>query len=788
MKTILRNFISVLRRFKMATLLNVFGLSVAFAAFMVIMMQWNYDRTFDCSNKFANTIFRVDIVDQERGQMAIISRPMAELFTRSSPHIQAGAVMDSWSNNLFFYIEENGLRNSFQELSRRVTPAMTKVFDFTMAEGDAAVLEEPDKALIPQSLARKLFGNQPAVGKLLKLPNWTLSVGGVYTDFPENSSMNNMIYFSMGDENLHSTGNWNYSFFIRVDQPENAEGLVENFKKHTKVQELFGSDFTWEKAGYDLRVMPLTDLHFSGQVLYDSTPKTSRQTVLLLFSIALIIILIAGINFTNFSTALAPMRIKSINTQKVLGGSERMIRCSLILEAVVVSLISCLFAYLLVFIAKSTPVAALVSTDISLSAHPELIASTLLLAVLTGCLAGVYPAYYMTSFQPALVLKGSFGLSPKGRKLRNVLISIQYIASFALIIGSMFMYLQNYFMQHTALGYDKDYLIVTDLNQNVRNSYKSFASQLKTFSGIEDVTFAETLLSSSDQYMNWGRTFQDKEISYQCLPVDPGFLKVMGIEVTEGRDFREGDMSTSRGAYIFNQSACGKYDFKVDDMIDSAKIVGFMPDVKFASFRMEVTPMAFFVWGKNRWGNTNNDRGYQFAYIKVNAGSDLNAAMKHIRTTLQTFDTEYPFNVRFFDEVLNRLYVKEQNLSNLITLFSLIAVFISIVGVFGLVVFDSEYRKKEIGVRKVLGSTTWQIIVMFNKTYIRILCICFVLAAPVAWYGVYRWLENFAFKTPMYTWVYVLAFVIVAIITVATVTFQNWRSANENPVHSIKNE
>ena len=237
------------------------------------------------------------------------------------------------------------------------------------------------------------------------------------------------------------------------------------------------------------------------------------------------------------------------------------------------------------------------------------------------------------------------------------------------------------------------------------------------------------------------------------------------------------------GTFVFNERARTEYGLEIGSLIDSMEIVGFMPDVKFASFRTEVTPMAFFVWGTNNWGNQPN-----YAYIKVKAGSDLRGAMQHVKTTLQSFDPEYPFNVRFFDEVLNGLYEKERSLSSLITLFSLIAIFISVVGVFGLVVFDSEYRKKEIGIRKVLGSTTEEIIVMFNKTYIRILCVCFVLGAPIAGYVVHRWLENFAYKTPMYWWVYLIAFAIIAVITILTVTFQNWRAANENPVHSIKNE
>lgn len=788
MRTIIKNFISVFRRFKLATLLNILGLSIAFAAFMVIMMQWDYDQTFDRSNKYADHIFRIDITSETRGQMAIISRPMADLIIQSSPHILAGALTDSWTNRLFFYVNNNGQRNSYHEPSRRIYPEMTNVFDFTMIEGDANALKAPEKVLIPQSMARKIFGHESAVNRMLETPQQTFTIGGVYRDFPENSTMGNMLYYSLGDENIDAWGNWNYSFFIRIDKPENAATLVDDFKKNLEASGKLGEDFTWKNGGYDFCLVPLSDIHFSGQVLYDTTPKTSRQTVLLLFTIAIIIIIIAGINFTNFSTALAPMRIKSINTQKVLGSSGATIRFALIIEAVAISVISCLIAFLLVFIAKDSPIATLVSADMSLTAHPLLTIITLFIAICTGLIAGLYPAFYMTSFQPALVLKGSFGLSPKGKKLRSTLISVQYIASFALIIGSIFMFLQNYYMRHSSLGYDKDALIITDLNQKTGESYQVLASQLKNYSEIEDVTFANIMLSSSDQYMNWGRKYHDKDVNYQCLVVDPSFLKVMGIEVTEGRDFQEGDIKASNAVYIFNQSARDKYDLQLNDLIGDDKIVGFMPNIKFASFRMEVTPMAFLVWGTEQWGKKDFVRAYSYAYIKVHAGADYKAAINHIRTTLKSFDPDYPFNVRFFDDVLNQLYEKEQSLSSLITIFSLIAIFISIVGVFGLVVFDSEYRKKEIGVRKVLGSTTGQIIIMFNKTYIRLLCICFILAAPMAWYGTSRWLENFVYKTPMYLWVYFVAFFLIAIITVLTVTFQNWRSANENPVHSIKNE
>jgi putative ABC transport system permease protein len=380
-------------------------------------------------------------------------------------------------------------------------------------------------------------------------------------------------------------------------------------------------------------------------------------------------------------------------------------------------------------------------------------------------------------------LKGSFGLSPKGKNLRNTLISIQFIASFALIIGASFMYLQNRFMQNSPLGYDKDALITVDI-WRIQKNRDAFTNQLKAYSGIEDVTFGESLLSSSDQYMGWGRNYKGEGISFQCLPVHYTFLKVMGIEITEGRDFRQGDESTQQGAYVFNETARKQYNLELNSTIDySGEIIGFMPDVKFASFRTAVIPMAFYVWGTENWGNQSVN-----AYIKIKAGTNLHAAISYIRKTLDGFDTEYPFTVRFYDEVLQRLYEKENSLSSLISLFSLMAIFISIVGVFGLVVFDSECRRKEIGIRKVLGASTTGIIVMFNKAYFKILAFCFVIAVPFAWYAVNQWLQNFAYKTPMYWWVYLLAIVVIGVITASTVTFQCWRVASDNPVKAIKTE
>ncbi|WP_304959127.1 ABC transporter permease, partial [uncultured Parabacteroides sp.] len=258
-------------------------------------------------------------------------------------------------------------------------------------------------------------------------------------------------------------GNSNYLVFIRLDDPQSLETVAANFKANFDATKITGEGGEWVKD-IDLRFTSLPELHFLGNVEFDPMPKASRQTLLVLFSIAFVILIIAGINFTNFSTALTPMRIKSINTQKVLGSSDALLRGSLLAEAVAVSVFAYLLSLVLLYLAQKTFVATLVDADISFGAQPAIIGATALISVLTGVLAGLYPSYYITSFAPALVLKGSFGLSPAGRHMRSLLVGIQFVASFTLIIGSLFMYLQNYYMQNAPLGYDKDEMIVITLN------------------------------------------------------------------------------------------------------------------------------------------------------------------------------------------------------------------------------------------------------------------------------------------------------------------------------------
>ena len=310
-------------------------------------------------------------------------------------------------------------------------------------------------------------------------------------------------------------------------------------------------------------------------------------------------------------------------------------------------------------------------------------------------------------------------------------------------------------------------------------------SELNALPEIEETATTDRIIGGGDAYTSYGGTYKGEEINYNLMRTDPSILKVLGITVTEGRQFLEEDL-IGDGTLIFNETARKLYGLEAGSDIEHAgedyffreKVVGIMEDIKYNSYRSELQPFALYV--------TKELRNY--ALIRIHSGTNYHSLVKSVRQVLKKLDPDYPLEISLYNEVLNSVYHKELVLGKQITLFSLIAIFISLVGVFGVVLFESEYKKREIGIRKVFGSTIREILVLLTNQYVRILLICFVVAMPVAWYTISNWLKNFTYKTPMYWWIFALAFIIVTLVTLLTVTIQNWRAANTNPVESIKTE
>jgi len=784
MNTLFRNFSHTFRRFFTASVLNLLGLSIAFAACFVILTQVDYDYNYNKAYPAHDRIYRVEVnAGGDYGWQIWLARPFCELVGASSPHIQAISVTSLSNYSSDFEVDEH----IYSEPEFTGFGDYLEVFQPTMVCGTTASLNEPGQVLISASMARRFFGTTDAIGKTIymdrKSRNQPLVIGGVYQDMPENSQLGNCVFSSFrSDLNKDSWANWNYTLYIRLDTPASLadveRSVIESCKQNIPRDRISGEE-DWEDF---IHFTPLDEVHYS---TIGNKAATSKAAVYLLLCVSVLILLTAAVNYMNFSLAETPMRLRSINTQKVLGASTFSLRMYLLLESVLVCVCGFLLSLLWLYLLKGTSLTTLVASDLSLMSHPGLVMALGGVAVCMGLLAGAYPSYYVTSFPPALVLKGSFGLSPKGKMLRTFLVCFQFFVSFMLIISVGIMYLQSRYIQRSDYGYDKEVVLVGEIPNEYLNRREAIVSELSGISGIEGISISQFVLSSSDNYMSWGRGNGERAINMVCFPVDYRYLSVMGIKITEGRDFKPGDGDV----YIFNEAARKKYPWmRVDEpaVPEDYPVIGFCENIRFSSFRNNdaVEPMAFFIYGKDYADWDANS----VLNIRVASGVDKVEMLHRLTEAAEKIAPGRDFKFRFMDEVIDQNYHRELRFTRQILLFSLIAIVLSMIGVFGLTLFESEYRRKEIGIRKILGSSTAEILYMFTKRYFVMLVACFVLAAPFGWWIGHDWLESFSDKTPIRAWVFVASFLLVSLITVLTVTFQCWKNANENPVRSIKTE
>lgn len=790
MNAILKNFLSVMVRFKTASILSITGLAVAFASFLIIIMQVEYEWTFDKFHSKSDRIFRVYIPMSIGDKFsAIISRGAADDFFASSPHIEQGTLISLYMGHQYFTVGEGSGRRGFHEVFLTCYPETTRVFDFDMAEGDRDCLSDPDKILIPQSMAHRMFGKESAVGRTVyseeklfgKSDLQTFTVGGVYHDFPANTQLDNAIYSGIDNSLAGQWGNINFAGYVVLDNAESQTLVEDHFNQIT--------DFVSHGRPEEtlLELVPLTDLYYRPSEIPNLIKTGNRNTTNVLFLVAILVIVIASINFVNFYTALAPIRMKSINTRKVLGSSVTSLRMSLVTEALGMSLVACVAAFFILIGLNKINALSFMAVDTNPLEHISSGIMLVAVSVLVGVISGLYPSYYMTSYPPALALKGNFGLSASGRKLRTALIGFQYVISIGLIICAFFIQMQNQYIKDYDTGYSRDHLAVVYIGNKLYNSsHNQYRQKLREYPGIEDVAFSFQPFGTSDSYSFWELSYKGEKINNSVLRVSWNFLEVMRIPLTEGRYPTESDMlSDSTSYYYFNQRVKDAYNIVAGEKLDpywlskDARIMGITDNVKITSLRQGEDNMAFMI---------SPGETLPFSYIRIASGADVPHAVEHIRQTIASIDPSYPFTIEFYDTTMEQLYQKEDSMNKMVTGFSLLAVILSITGVFGLVIFETEYRRKEIGVRKVFGATVMSILLKFNRIYLGILGVCFIVAIPIAYFFVNKWLESFYYRTPIYWWVFIIAFLIVAIITFVTVSFQNWRAATANPIDSIKTE
>ena len=773
-----KNFRFILKRFRLSMLLNILGMSVAFAAFMIIIMQVWHDRTYNSPIKDHDKIFMTYSTDKEKTKYTYISLLWCEKIKEISPHAKDYTFLGYSDPKTTLCIGKD------QYTTGKITTVSSNYlsfFNFQMIAGKSDCLNDINAVAVPESFALKYFGTTDVIGKTIDREQETY-INGVYKDFPGNCFIKNDIYqqFYISPELKE---NWEYNsltMFLKTDSP----AAITEIQKSINA---FLSDYN-KNNPYAFRqsfaFVPLNELHTTHGIEGSPDVPINTSTELILISIAIAIILIASINYVNFANSLMPVRLQSINTQKILGATVRSLRGALILESIAICLLSFIIAIGLSAVLNTTSLATLTEAGMSPIDNYQSLLLTFGVAILVGFVAGAIPAVRATSYSPAVALKGNFGLSPSGKVIRTTVVGLQFFISAVLIIGACYMQLQRQYLTRSAdYGFAKDELVVCDIAYPAHMPERStIAEAVRKLPFVSSVTFSWSTLGEDSNTQGW--VFKDVNGD----PVDPrtlfgetDYLKTMGIRLIEGRDFAP----TDSAAIIVNQHTRDKYPETVGvgkfiEFRDSQyEIVGVCENAKFSTLSEATAPILIIKMPGFPCNILN---------VRVEKGANMFASMKEIQKTLDQFDPGYPFETQLYDQILDATYQKESKLSTQITIFSALAIFISIIGVFGLVMFDSEYRKREIAIRKVFGATTSGILKMFNLRYLTILLVSFIAAVPVVWLIIGKWLENFAYKIEMEWWVIIAVFIVLAAITVATVTCQCLRIARSKPVESLKSE
>lgn len=795
----MKSLLYLFRRYRLATLLNLLGLGVAVATFYLFMTQVIYNRTYNHNIHDHEHMYRLEIYGGLFGEDwgCNICRPFVTLL-KEIPQVKDATYISPYINKTDVKV---GNRTINVPLINMGKPGI-EFFTGKLLSGSSKTCGDGHNVIVSRSTAEKMFGTANAAGKTFEGGNGdgsknTVTVVGVSEDMPDNCTLPNGVYICENESVMNEQSEWSFNVYLILDDcanPKKVERATKlAFMKANGVSEKDEKKFDKE-VNMKIRITPVDDIYFSGVGPND---RGNRNLVGVLTVASVFVLFIAMLNLLNFSLSEIPMRMRGINTRRVMGASVGSLRLKMIMENVMFAFVALLIGILLVVaFQRNESCMKLVSGDIHFASHMILAAIMAVSALVVGALSAVVPAFYSTSFTPAMVLKGSFGLSPRGRRLRMAIMAVQFCLAFALTIYIGVMSSQSSYIFNSDYGFNKNEVFYTGLSEETQTKKDAVRAELKKLPFVESVGFAQNAIGTSDGYMGWGRGDNEHHMVLQVLPCDYEYLRTMQLKIVEGRDFRESDMKT--GAYVLNKTAMAQYKWLVvGDSIgrqnggwgsqSNYNIVGVCNNFKLKSMRCDNSnvAVAFVIFGPDmaQWG----DRCGQ-VFVRVAKNQDKIEAKRRIAEVLNRLDGSQKYEMWFLDDDLQQTYVEEFRFISQVKLFAIICIIITIIGVFSLTMFETEYRRKEIAIRKVMGSSVGSVVRLFAMRYALPLVVAFVVAAPVGWWLSNSWLQSFAEHTPIHWWLFPLSFVLVSAVVVITVIIQSWRVATANPVESIKTE
>jgi len=776
-----------LMRHKVFSLINISGLALGMTCSILILLWVKDELSYDRFHADIDNLYRVMGIQHYSGADDLTTAanpgPLAEALEAELPEVKHAVRSTTWDWRQLFTLNDKVLKVG----GRYADPEFFEVFSFPFLHGDAKqALKQPNSVVISETVAKQFFDKpEEAIGKIFKIDNdKSYKVTGVFKDAPKNSSMQFDYVMPLTDWTSTPSGEWLKEWgnngirtFLQLQPGTDIAAF------NVKIRPFIKSHY--KDSHIDLFAQAVKDMHLYSDFRPGKTESGLILYVRLFSVVAVFILIIACINFMNLATARSTKRAKEVGVRKAIGASKSALIGQFMLESILV-------AFLALFIAANLTGLLLpafneltgkaVQFDLS---DPVLVLLLLGVALFTGVISGSYPAFFLSSFDPAVVLKGTVKLGNKAAVFRKGLVVFQFILSALLIISTLVVYLQLHYIRTKNIGLNRESLVYVPIEGKLGQRYDVVKKELLEVTGITDVTAADQnplMVGNSTGSFDWEGKDPNADILFSILKTDYDFLKTMNVQLKEGRDFSK-DYGTDTSNVLINEEAARLMQMKepigqwLGDSKDRVTIIGVVKDFHTSSIHEPMQPLIILLIPKGK--NT------LFARIVPGQTTSALASMEQV---LKRQNPAFPFEYHFMDSDYEQMYKSEAIIGALTNYFAGIAIFISCLGLFGLALFTAEQRKKEIGIRKVLGASVSGIVVMLSKDFLKLVLLANVIALPLSWYLMNNWLNDYAYRTELNWWIFAAAFVATFIIAMLTLSFHAIKTAVADPVTSLRTE
>ncbi|MBD3275197.1 MAG: FtsX-like permease family protein [Candidatus Marinimicrobia bacterium] len=791
--------------------INIIGFTIGIASSLLILLYVAHELSYDRFHTNADRIYRIEVngrLLEKEANSAMSGAPYASAFMEEFPQVKVATRIDPVGDGIVKTEEqvfnESGLMYADEHFFQ--------VFSFTLVQGDpGSVLKNPRSVVLTESTARRYFNQENPLGKMVRMDNEgdAYQVTGVVQDVPENSHFDFDILISMAGNDRYNDQHWlSLGLYTYVLMREDADLAAVKSRFPALYERHFGpiivqyfqmsyAEFLETGDYFRFILMPLSDIHFHSRVNDQLSAPGNLSNIYIFSAIALFILLIASINFMNLSTARSAGRAREVGMRKVLGSDRRKLFWQFMGESILYSMAAMILAIGLVeLLLVPFNNFAGITLSFGIFEHWWMPLGLLLLGLLVGLISGSYPALYLARFQPAQVLKGIVRDYGSSGKVRNGLVVFQFTISIGLILSTLIVYQQLQFEQQKNLGFTKENVLVVNNANRLGQQKETFRQALTNEAGVMSASICDalparggysgTLFKAADPEAANGKvTYSSDDLMFNYFWADEYYIETLGLDIKTGRNFSRG-LASVTSAVLINESVATSFgwedpvgkQFYATGMDGSPeyRVIGIVEDYHFESLRNQIQPVVMM----------HGTGGNQLA-IRLHPG-DMQSAVNRLENKWRTFVPEVPFNYSFLDQDFDALFRAELQFGKLVGYFTLLTIFIAALGALGLAAYSAEQRTKEIGIRKALGATVSHIIFLLSKDFSRLVFIAFLIASPVAYLVMHRWLQDFAYRTEIGVSIFLLAGVLAFGIILVSVGWQSIRAATSNPTNSLRYE